>query len=328
MIVQIGIAAFGLLLGLLPFLQTFPLSPARLIDRHISFLYKPLKDNPKGTVYKSLLRCIGAAILWGGIGVAILFLPKDISFVVQSIILGSICNLTATPIRILKASKLMHKKQPALAYETLAPISPDVFWCTPPISPHKLYRRATETLIAWFSKRIVGGIMFYLLMGMPGMLVYATILAVSDNIDRNRYALKTVIGPIILTTLTSYAASYLSMYILWLGSAVTPGARFKKSSRGLAMGMGVARPQKRYHLRHLELEPPLHVVCHAFNIQLMGPSDTLPYNGIIDTWLGPDDGRIDATHGNLLRISWLVFCCILLILSGLIVSYLPQHVTL
>lgn len=309
------LATLGLVAGLIPWLHTTHISPMGLIVRHVRKVCRPL-DEPAGVPQRSGLGAVLIACgIWGGIGAALSLFSGIVGAGLSIIVIGSLCNLSAVPLRALKAVRLLNAGHKQDAQDTLSPLNPGAL----SEDTFGLYRRASEAMIIWFACGVVGGLVMYLLFGLPGLMGYAALRGVARYVDRRGYSMEHATGPVLVEAIAGYAAGCLAAVILWLGMWATPGAHIIQSWQGIRRAFDLRTYDRPIKLRRLAISPALHVVCHALNIQLLGPNISRPTGARPDAWLGPDKATAQIRYEDTLRIGWLVLCSSL-ILMGLTLS--------
>lgn len=165
-----------------------------------------------------------------------------------------------------------------------------------------------------FDKALVSPILWYLIAGLPGALIYALLAALAWRFGKDGFTKGFGSVALGLERLLGYVPSAFAAMLITLATLCTPSAAVHK---GVAAWLG--------HKNRAPYEQggwPLSVLAWSLNVSLGGASQDLSGSAIHGEWTGPAGATAKVGHAHLKRAIYISLMAHLLLLACLGGAYL------
>lgn len=265
-------------------------------------------------MFRGFLVTAFAIFIAAGIGKAIdtiLFIP-EYGWVIETIALSLILTSGTVWYALLKLYFAMDKDQVgkgayyAIARSTRTNLAAaDEFAIT---------RAAINLSARAFDKGLVAPIIWYVILGMPGAVIYSALSALSWRFGKDGFSKGFGSAAMALEKLLGFFPAVLSGILITLAGIFTPTA---KPHKGIAAWLG--------HKNRASYEQgghPLSALAWSLNLSLGGASQDLTGHAIKSTWVGPEGATAKNNHKHLRRAIYIHVLAYVLFIAVLLGMYL------
>jgi adenosylcobinamide-phosphate synthase len=221
-------------------------------------------------------------------------------------ILGSLLGL-----RLLyeTTAELVYKQHNMSLYESRNVLSPLSDYDHEVMDVHGVFRHCAESAVSFFADRVVGAIFFYLLLGLPGLLLHYGLWKLHQAVDYPHPHF-TDFGrvPVAMFQLFNAPANVIASLLLAVSALFTPDSK-------ALQGLGTLRLIPSIPLAWV----PLHIAAVAADIQLGGTKRRREWI-LVFPWVGK--GSPMATDVHLVCVLRMLQIAVMLLLLGLGVAYM------
>lgn len=165
-----------------------------------------------------------------------------------------------------------------------------------------------------FDKGLVGPVIWYLLVGLPGAFLYAGLAAMSWRFGKDGFTKGFGKTALALEKLMGYVSHIISGTIMALAGLFTPTGGMTRAFIGQMFGKEKAKYE--------EGGLPVTAMAFSLNVSLGGASTDLDGSAVKREWTGPKDATAQLDKGHLRRAIYISFIAHLLFMVSLVGSLL------
>jgi adenosylcobinamide-phosphate synthase len=165
-----------------------------------------------------------------------------------------------------------------------------------------------------FDKGVVGPLIWFLILGLPGAFFYAGLSALGWRFGRDGYSNGLGSAPLALEKLMGFVPNLFSGFLIACAGLLTPTAGMTRAFKGFFVKKGRASYEEGGY--------PVTIAAHSLDVTLGGATTDLDGKTINRSWVGPEKATAQLDSRHLHRVTYICFMAHLLFLLSLLAAWL------
>ena len=281
------------IIGEISFLRNWTGNPSNIMRRYMVWCdYKLNRESrsERDRAIRGGLAALFLILFSGGLGWVIASLSQTIPlvWVFESLVIVLLIDQRATSGIVKKSGRALRSNELGAAQKFSSSIT---YGGVEQTDAHNISRFGIETCANTISKGVVAPVFWYILFGLPGLLVSTSVVTMNEQVGNDAQKYRAFgFAAARLNHILMFLPACLAGLLLVIGSLFVPTASPKSALKILLRNLGKDRP--------FNSDWPISAMAGALNLALSGPQHNLIERNIV-YWIG--EGTVHATGRDISR---------------------------